>query len=98
MPITFDFHERDDALDRLAELSRESERTTEALHNAQIDLEGKQAAQRSSQTIEFIFFRPLPGDQKFCPRKFGYIIHKRDIPSLGTDQFSESLKRASIIN
>ncbi len=37
------------ALDRLAELSRESERTTEALHNAQIDLEGKQAAQRDAE-------------------------------------------------
>lgn len=37
------------ALDRLADLSRESERTTEALHNAQIDLDGKQAAQRDAE-------------------------------------------------
>ncbi|WP_217497530.1 NlpC/P60 family protein [Rhodococcus sp. SGAir0479] len=37
------------ALERLADLSRESERTTEALHNAQIDLDGKQAAQRDAE-------------------------------------------------
>ncbi|WP_258195112.1 NlpC/P60 family protein [Rhodococcus sp. OK519] len=37
-----------EALDRLASLSRESEQTTEALHNAQIDLEGKQSVQRDA--------------------------------------------------
>lgn len=38
-----------EALERLAELSRESERTTEALHNAQIDLDGKRAAQHDAE-------------------------------------------------
>lgn len=38
-----------EALERLADLSRESEQTTEALHNAQIDLDGKQAAQRDAE-------------------------------------------------
>ncbi len=38
-----------EALERLAELSRESEQTTEALHNAQIDLDGKQAVQRDAE-------------------------------------------------
>ncbi len=37
-----------DAQTRLAELSRESEQTTEALHNAQIDLDAKIAAQRDA--------------------------------------------------
>ncbi|QBJ98497.1 protein p60 precursor [Rhodococcus sp. ABRD24] len=38
-----------EALERLAELSRQSEQTTEALHNAQIDLDGKQSAQRTAE-------------------------------------------------
>jgi len=38
-----------DALEQLSELSRESERTTEALHDAQIDLDGKQAVQRDAE-------------------------------------------------
>lgn len=37
------------ALERLADLSRESERTTEALHNAQIDLDAKQGVQRDAE-------------------------------------------------
>ncbi|WP_305095275.1 NlpC/P60 family protein [Prescottella sp. R16] len=37
------------ALERLADLSRESEQTTEALHNAQIDLESKQTAARDAE-------------------------------------------------
>lgn len=37
------------ALDRLAELSRRSEQTTEALHNARIDLDGKRASQRDAE-------------------------------------------------
>ncbi|MBY6411387.1 C40 family peptidase [Rhodococcus sp. BP-252] len=38
-----------DAQTRLADLSRESEQTTEALHNAQIDLDAKTAAQRDAE-------------------------------------------------
>nr|WP_156112012.1 NlpC/P60 family protein [Prescottella defluvii] len=38
-----------EALERLADLSRESEQTTEALHNAQIDLDGKRAAQGDAE-------------------------------------------------
>ncbi|WP_137723856.1 C40 family peptidase [Prescottella subtropica] len=37
------------ALEQLADLSRESERTTEVLHAAQIDLDGKQATQRDAE-------------------------------------------------
>ncbi|RVW05618.1 protein p60 precursor [Rhodococcus xishaensis] len=37
------------ALEQLAELSRESEQTTEALHDAQIELDNKQAAQRDAE-------------------------------------------------
>ncbi|MFC4602182.1 C40 family peptidase [Rhodococcus kronopolitis] len=37
------------ALDRLAELSRESEQTTEALHNAQIDLDSKLSVQHDAE-------------------------------------------------
>jgi cell wall-associated NlpC family hydrolase len=39
-----------DAQTRLADLSRESEQTTEAMHNAQIDLDTKTAAQRDAET------------------------------------------------
>jgi peptidoglycan DL-endopeptidase CwlO len=39
-----------DAQTRLADLSRESEQTTEAMHNAQIDLDAKTAAQRDAET------------------------------------------------
>ncbi len=60
------------ALDRLAELSRESERTTEALHNAQIDLEGKQAAQRDAEARlardRTPSRRPNPGSISSGPR------------------------------
>ncbi|AOW92880.1 protein p60 precursor [Rhodococcus sp. WMMA185] len=38
-----------DSMARLGELSRQSEQTTEALHNAQIDLEAKQSAQREAE-------------------------------------------------
>lgn len=38
-----------EALTKLGELSRQSEQTTEALHNAQIDLEAKQSAQRAAE-------------------------------------------------
>lgn len=38
-----------DAQTRLADLSRESEQTTEALHNAQIDLDAKTAAQNDAE-------------------------------------------------
>lgn len=37
------------ALERLAELSRESEQTTEAMHNAQIDLESKLSVQHDAE-------------------------------------------------
>lgn len=37
-----------DALTKLGDLSRQSEQTSEALHNAQIDLEAKQGAQRDA--------------------------------------------------
>ncbi|MGA9872428.1 MAG: C40 family peptidase [Rhodococcus sp. (in: high G+C Gram-positive bacteria)] len=38
-----------EAQERLADLSRESEQTNEALHNAQIDLDAKAAAQRDAE-------------------------------------------------
>lgn len=38
-----------DAQTRLADLSRESEQTTEAMHNAQIDLDAKTAVQRDAE-------------------------------------------------
>lgn len=38
------------ALDRLAELSRTSEQTAEAMHNAQIDLDSKLAVQRDAES------------------------------------------------
>jgi hypothetical protein len=37
------------ALDKLADLSRKSEQTTEAMHNAQIDLDSKLAVQRDAE-------------------------------------------------
>lgn len=39
----------DDALAKLTELSRQAERTTEAMHSAQIDLDNKLAAQRDAE-------------------------------------------------
>ncbi|WP_040772153.1 NlpC/P60 family protein [Rhodococcus rhodnii] len=39
------------ALDRLSELSRESEQTTEAMHAAQMDLDAKQAAQHDAESL-----------------------------------------------
>ena len=38
------------ALERLSELSRKSEQTTEAMHNAQIDLDSKLAVQRDAES------------------------------------------------
>src|ERR1700716_4288035 len=38
----------DDALAKLTELSRHAEQTTEAMHNAELDLGGKLAAQRAA--------------------------------------------------
>jgi cell wall-associated NlpC family hydrolase len=39
----------DDALAKLTELSRQAERTTEAMHSAQLDLDNKLAAQRDAE-------------------------------------------------
>ena len=39
----------DDALAKLNELSRQAERTTEAMHSAQLDLNNKLAAQQDAE-------------------------------------------------
>ena len=38
--------QRNDAMAKLSELSRQAEQTTEAMHSAQLDLNNKLAAQR----------------------------------------------------
>ncbi|WP_089249228.1 C40 family peptidase [Rhodococcoides kyotonense] len=48
-PAAPEINTASDAQTRLADLSRESEQTTEALHNAQIDLDGKNAAQKDAE-------------------------------------------------